>query len=205
MKTQRYQITGLAPLLMHSGRGVNVLDPFAVEKKRLASNRATKNTEEGQAAISRIEWFEGLYTSPSLDFRDGMVIVPQGTRVVIPAVNIMACAVEGAKKSRLGKTFKSGMFVERDAQLIYPGPQDPVAMWEDGSFTHFCAVRNQAAKIMRTRPVFREWSVVFDVAYNAETLDEQQIYEALDVAGQQVGLGDWRGPYGRFEVERVKA
>jgi hypothetical protein len=111
--------------------------------------------------------------------------------------------IEGSKKHKLGKTFKAGMFIEQDFPLVYPGPQNPRDMWDSGTFVNRTQVRNQAARIMRTRPIFRTWKCEFTVTINKELMDEQSVFQALTITGQQIGICDWRPRFGRFEVSRV--
>jgi hypothetical protein len=56
-------------------------------------------------------------------------------------------------------------------------------------------------KIKRTRPIFREWAADILVEYNDNLLDEEQVKRWVEVAGEQVGLMDWRPRFGRFEVK----
>jgi hypothetical protein len=56
---------------------------------------------------------------------------------------------------------------------------------------------------MRVRPMFREWSIEFDYAYDETELDEQSVITAAEIAGRLVGLCDYRPRFGRFDVEVV--
>ena len=54
------------------------------------------------------------------------------------------------------------------------------------------------------------WSCTFEVDVDDEVIDQSQLLEWLDIAGRQIGLGDWRpeksGMFGRFaesDIERV--
>lgn len=52
-------IAGVAPLLMHSDRYSNPLDPLTKKHKQLTAKR--KKTDEDQEAILASEWMGSLY------------------------------------------------------------------------------------------------------------------------------------------------
>jgi hypothetical protein len=39
------------------------------------------------------------------------------------------------------------------------------------------------------------------VIFNDELVNQSEVLELLRIAGEQVGLGDWRPKFGRFDVE----
>ena len=61
-----------------------------------------------------------------------------------------------------------------------------------------------AAKVQRTRPIFRSWKLAFSGVLDTEILDFADLEAVAKIAGQLVGLGDWRpekgGSYGRFSA-----
>ena len=57
------------------------------------------------------------------------------------------------------------------------------------------------AKVMRTRPVFRNWSCTAVAQYDPDVLNLRDIEEIAADAGKLVGLGDWRPKHGRFETQ----
>ena len=67
----------------------------------------------------------------------------------------------------------------------------------------------QRSRILRTRAKFdMPWACTFEVDVDEELIDQSQLLEWLDIAGRQIGLGDWRpqtsGTFGRFTVESIK-
>lgn len=59
----------------------------------------------------------------------------------------------------------------------------------------------QRARIIRYRPLFRDWELEFDaIIIDTEYLDHHLLKELLDYAGKFKGIGDSRPKYGRFEV-----
>jgi hypothetical protein len=54
------------------------------------------------------------------------------------------------------------------------------------------------------RPRFDDWSLVFDLLLDRDLLDPGTVASLIEVAGQRLGLGDFRaergGPFGRFRI-----
>jgi len=61
--------------------------------------------------------------------------------------------------------------------------------------------RIQRARIMRRRPLLRDWSLEFDIQVLDEELLPKEVLSAVLVkAGESVGIGDYRPRFGRFIV-----
>jgi hypothetical protein len=56
------------------------------------------------------------------------------------------------------------------------------------------------AKVMRTRPHFKDWTATFKVSLNTDVANENQLKRWVDDAGAYVGIGDWRPRHGRYEI-----
>jgi len=48
-----------------------------------------------------------------------------------------------------------------------------------------------------------EWSCKVHVDYNDNILNKETVIEIAEIAGEQVGVGDWRPKYGRFSVKVI--
>lgn len=191
MKTLNVRITGTTPLLMHSSRGSNPLDPMTKAHKELTSKR--KKTDDDHEAIARSEWRLGLYWS-------------EGIGPYIPLMNVRASLVSGAKFNKLGASVKrSTVMTEMSAPLEYKGPRDPDAMFADGRFIDCQSVKVGQSRLMRTRPVFPEWALQCELAYDEEQIERDQLVLAFENAGRLIGLGDFRaecgGTFGRYRVD----
>lgn len=59
------------------------------------------------------------------------------------------------------------------------------------------------------RPEFTPWASTFPILFNADFITPASLVNLLRLAGQSVGIGDWRlekkGSFGLFEVDEVKA
>ncbi len=186
MRQLKVRITGRSPLLMHSDRFANPLDPATKAHKELTGKR--KKTDADHEAIAKSEWMGSLYHNAELG-------------PYIPGQNIDASLQEAAKLQKLGKRFKQAVtVVENEVQLQYKGPRDKDKLFAAG-FIDVRGVKVSTAKLMRCRPKFNEWSAEFTVAFNEEVLNAEEIHKALNDAGSLIGLCDYRPRYGKFVAE----
>lgn len=185
METINVRITGISPLLMHSDRFANPLDPATKAHKELTSKR--KKTDEDHEAIARSEWMGSLYIDKNGPY--------------IPGQNIDAAIIEAAKMQKLGKTVKRAVQVVDDrVHLEYTGPKTAEALFQP-EFIDVRGVKVGMAKLMRCRPIFREWAAGFTVMYNPEQINREDLVKAINDAGLLVGLCDYRPRFGKFTAE----
>jgi hypothetical protein len=173
---------------MHNGRLADPLDPATKALKAISSKR--KKTDEDLELMRKLEWFGSLYQGPAGE-------------IGIPADNILALVVAGAKKNKLGKDAASSV---REARpffaLKYEGPKAPLALYETPGFCDVRGVRVTTSRVMRARPRFATWSLPVELVIEADVIDVGNVLTALKIAGQVVGLGDYRPRFGRFEVKK---
>ena len=180
-------IQGTAPLLMHNSRLADKLDPITRAKAVVSAKR--KKTDEDDLELSRLEWLGGLYFDATVG-------------PYIPADNILKSLTEAARKSKRGKLVEQGLFITTDINPIaYKGPRTTEALWADQNFVFRKTVKQQQARITRTRPIFQEWFAEAEGVYDPAVLDLRDITEFAETAGAYIGLGDWRPRYGRFIAE----
>ena len=186
---QKFQLTGMVPIILHNGRKANPLDPWSKALKAISSKR--KKVDSDYEEMARIEWYASLYQD-----NEG--------RIILPAMMIEATLQNGAKKHKLGQIAKAGLFVDRCSLLSFDGDNLSVdELWNRNENTLTVACRVQSAKVMRTRFSAEEWSATINVCYEDELFNQAQIVDIVDSAGSQVGLGDWRPKHGRFQAELV--
>lgn len=178
-------------MLMHSARGANPLDPMTRAHKELTSKR--KKTDEDYEAIARSEWFLALYHDEEIG-------------PYVPSANVRASLIGGAKFNKLGMEVKRSVLMDEERIAVeYAGPRDPEAMFESRRFIDCRAVGVGKSRLMRTRPVFLDWSMTCHLHYPEERIELDQIRLAFENAGRLIGLGDFRpecgGTFGRYKVE----
>jgi hypothetical protein len=184
----RMRLAGTRPLLMHSAKLADPLDPASRQLARLTAKRP--KTEADHAEIARVEWFGGLWLA--------------GGAPCIPPEALEATFLSAARSRRRGKAALAGILIEEPAPLLYEGPQDLDELWSDETFRLRVPVRIGPARTMRTRPRFPAWSVEFDVKYLPTLLNRSEVRETFVISGFTCALGDWRPRYGTFSAVEVK-
>lgn len=184
-----YKVTlaGIVPLILHNGQLADPLNPFSKALKAASSRR--KKTDADLEKMADIEWRGSLYTNAA-------------GRVVIPGRVLESMIVTGAKRSKDGKTALSGVFVESDALLEFRGQNKTIEeMQTDPEFRIAVPVRVNTSRVIRTRPIFHDWSATFEVSAAVDVVaDAAQLRQWIEAAGNFSGLCDWRPRYGRFAV-----
>lgn len=193
MKMFKVKFNYVSPLLMKSTRGLNPLDPLVKEQKAITSKHHTKRTDGDLEKLLELDYKLSAYYDDEVGF-------------FIPADMVEATIREGAKSNRNGKKAQIAVFVEEDKiPLIYDGPKTPEEAFETDEFKDIRPVSVNGNKTLRCRPRFNRWSVEFHVNLNDDIMNLDSLIEALNVAGTQKGIGDYRPRYGRFttHVEEV--
>lgn len=186
LRQLKVTIRGVSPLIMHNGQTADPMNKFSRAMKEISGKR--KKTDEDYAEMSRIEWHAGLY-------------VNKDQKLILPAACLEAAIYDGAKKSKLGKAFKSAVFVEEDASLDIGrkyGKADE--LFSDEQYRDIRGVRISQSRVMRTRPIFYQWGCSFAVSFDDEQVNQKDVERAICDAGSKSGVGDFRPRYGRFEI-----
>jgi hypothetical protein len=87
--------------------------------------------------------------------------------------------------------------------IQYDGPETADELWKDESFRFCRIVKVGTARVMRTRPIFRDWIVDIELDVNTDLVNETQVFNWLKTAGEQCGAFEWRPKYGLFKVEKI--
>jgi len=185
LKKVSYKITSETPLLMHNGRLADPLGKFGKAMKKISSKRGKVDADFIEMA--RLEFFGGMYT--------------ENEKLIIPGEVIEAVIIAGAKNTKKGKVATAGVFCRSNPLLVYDGEQDVTKRFDDESCRKTCGVKIGGARIMRTRPFFKEWSADITVEYNPETVDLDDLKTWVEQSGK-VGIMDWRPKFGLFTVSK---
>ncbi len=193
MKTIEFRLVGLTPLIIHNGRLADPLDEYVKAIAKIS--RIRNKTEADYEEMARLEWEGGLY------IRDD--------RIGIPGINLRASIVGpggAARQSKKGKEAGKALRFSEFYPLLYNRQElNYKRLWEDAKFRHRTKVSVGRSAVIRTRPIFEEWTLEGELQYSPDFADRDDVIHWLNVAGVEVGLGDWRpqkhGPYGTFSVE----
>lgn len=183
-----FHIRGVSPTLMHNGQLADSLNKWAKAIKVVSSKR--KKTDEDHEQIAYLEFMGSLYKN-----HDG--------KICWPGQNIETMIRDAAKISKEGKLVQQSCISPEDWPLIYDGPSDPEELWAMDKFRSRVNARVAGSTVMRTRPIFFPWELKFVIQYESDILDRDRIVHFVNVAGQRIGLSDWRPRNGRFDVLSV--
>jgi hypothetical protein len=193
LKYIRVTISGATPLMMHNDRLANPMNEYARMLKEV--NAKKPKTDADIQEVSKIEFLGGIYYS-------------KDTGVYVPGRNIRKAIVEGGRRSRKGKKIETAVTVSEEAvSLVYNGPREPKELFEQEAFVDVRMAKPPGqGRVLRTRPVFAPpWSLTFTLEYFPEEINASDLKQSTEVAGQLVGLGDYRpgksgGTFGKFRI-----
>lgn len=186
MKLAKIHIVGVTPCIMHNGQTASPLNKFAKAMKEISGKR--KKTDADHEALALIELEAAFYLDD------------QG-RPCWPGENIEAGFIAAAKKLKLGQQAKSAVVCDGLWPLLYTGPKHYQKLMTDSAFVDSRNVRVQQSRIVRTRPIFRDWELKFELHFHDDLINESALRQIMDIFGEQIGLSDFRPKYGRFLVE----
>lgn len=180
------RLVGVGPLLMHSARLADPLDPVA--KALAAVTAKSVKTLADHARIAELEWHGGLW------LHDG--------KPCLPPQCLKRVLVDGAKRLRKGELAKAAFMPDGPAILEYEGPTSLPDLWADERFRHREMVRIRQARTVRTRPRFPQWSAQLTATFLPSMVSRADVVEFFKLAGPH-GIGDHRPEFGRFLVEQL--
>lgn len=184
MKNLKVTWKGISPLIMHSCQCVNPLHPIAKELKKYTSKK--NKTEEDLVKISDLEWESGAYWKDDLG-------------LYMPAENVEATIQNGAKANKKGKDIEKYVTVtDLYIPFNYGENLTKEELIRNYEYRDTRIMTVQRAKVLRTRPRFDQWNITFNLLYNEEKIDIETILNAMEYAGNYVGLCDSRPKYGKF-------
>jgi len=175
-------------LMMHNEQLADPLNEFAKGLKSYTSKK--KKTDEDHLKIAEVEFQGGLYFDDEVG-------------PYVPSSWLMGMLIEGARRNRLGREFESFVIVDEDrVPLKYSGPRTREGLWSDKRFMDRRCVGNMGNRVVRTRPRFDNCSIKFTLRIFDGGPNLDSVEEALNIAGQAVGIGDGRPRFaGKFVVE----
>ncbi len=184
MKNLQVTWKGISPLIMHSCQAVNPLCPVTREMKKYTGKR--KKTEEDLLKIADLEWEAGAYWDDEIG-------------LYIPGENVEATLGNGAKAFKKGKDFEKYVAVtDLYIPLNYGQDLTKEQLIKDYRFRDTRIMVVQRSRIVRTRPRFNQWQIIFGLAYDETKIDLDEIVNCMEYSGNYIGLCDSRPKYGKF-------
>ena len=190
------EIVGVTPLLLHNGRTANPLDIYSKRLKSLTSKR--QKTEDDIRELLMVQWEAGLYYNEELG-------------VYMPSENLYAATLKAAKKHKLGSKMGGVSFPEA---IGYPldvaNSKDFQALKSDENNKFIKTVTVQKSKTISCRPIFNTWSLKFDLEFETDIIDANDLRTIMITLSQRIGLGVWTpgspkpGIHGKFLIKKMK-
>lgn len=118
----------------------------------------------------------------------------------VPSTWIEGALLKAAKEFKLEKrkscydAIKGGVFVE----------QDKIRLSNKKYEIDYRPVVIQRARIMRARPLFKDWSLEFVLVVNDDRIIPETVKDIIEYSGSYVGIGDFRPKFGRFVLVDYK-
>lgn len=197
MKTIAMRWKGITPLIMHADTLVDPLHPLKKAMERITAKKKNK-TDEDHEAIAQMEMAAALYWDDQFG-------------VYLPDDNVLKCLIEAARLTKEGKNVERGVRIaETRLPLRYAGKtSEREALCKSEAHRYRKPVVVSRQRVIRTRPIFRDWSVDVVVHYDPQVIkDPELLLSWAHVAGDMVGMGNRRigkgGQFGRFEVEALQ-
>jgi hypothetical protein len=184
------RLVGVVPMLQHNSQLANPMSPAAKALKAASAKGGRgKKTDENYEEIAKAEFFGGLY----VDEKSNYFIPEEQIESMICAASFAEVAISKAKSMGSINVLEPFFLVE------YDGPLEPEKRYGNFNCMDQRLVSVGTSKIVRTRPMFRNWvaegSVHYDTPYTEDT-----IRMVLEACGSK-GVGDYRPKFGRFNVE----
>jgi hypothetical protein len=182
-------ITGRTPLVLHNVRLADPLDPYARAIAQITA-KGKDQTDADRVEVGKLEWEGSLYSEP-------------GEPLTIPSWNVVACFRDGGKATKKGSTIVRALTPTEVVCPVDVGSSNGAKMTKENTWR--ASARNGGmgrGTIFRTRPRFRDWSLVFSGWLEEEELSFRDLKTAVERAGVLLGLGDANKlGYGRFEAK----
>ena len=184
MITLKVTWRNVTPLIMHSCKCVDPLHPISREMKKYTSKRS--KTEEDLLKIADLEWEAGAYWMDDIG-------------LYIPSENVEATLRNGAKAFKKGKDFEKYIKVtDLIIPLDYGERLTKEQLIKDFRYRDTRVMTVQKARVVRTRPRFNQWQIIFNLSYDETKIDLDTIVNCMEYSGNFIGLCDSRPKYGLF-------
>jgi hypothetical protein len=168
----------------------NPLNEIARQMKKISGRR--QKTEVDLEELARLEWYGSLY-------------LDDGQQPCLPGEVLEAAFVQAARRQKRGTQAQAGIICPSNYPLEYDGPATLEELWQQPEFRFTVPVRVKNNRVMRTRPRFLTWAATIAVQFDDSLLNANEVREIVRRTGSEIGIGDWRPRYGRFQAEDLPA
>lgn len=192
MNSITFRITGRGPLMMDNNQTADPRNEYAKRLKELhkASKRKGADVDAILEKQSILRVKAGLYWNKELG-------------LYIPAANLRAAFIDGAKLDRMGANCKRYAIIAGPAKLIHNGSDDLDELANDPRYRYDSIMKSGMVQVPTTRAIVPEWSCEFTINYSGnDKMNRDDIIHFVTQSGNFCGIGASRGyGFGRFSVE----
>ena len=183
------KLVGITGHVQHNIRLADPDDEY-VKLIRELNAKGQNKTEDDRKEIERLEFLGGLYHEPDIG-------------VYVPAANLLRCMAKAGTITKRGKKIEQAISPMTDRiPLSYDGPRKPDDLFARPEFRFRMMVGIQRNRVVRMRPVFRQWSLDAELDLQTDVLSRSDFEAVLEQAGRAEGLGEARRiGMGRFMAE----
>lgn len=203
---RRYELTSLAPTLLHNGRLNDPFQPISAMLKEVNSRR--QKTEKVIKLVADLEWLGSFYPSEpgEAEIHDDVLSFTGFGVPNWPQEALEGMLKEAAAQHKLKQKFRAGVLIQNRSIIDFGEKKTIEQIFRDPAYRDYRAVKlkGKTIGIMRCRPIFHNWKLQVEVQYMEELLNAQQITTVIETAGQRIGLSDYRPETGRFTVQELK-
>jgi len=180
MKNIEVEVTGISPLLQHRF-------PMEDSDQQSTAKNRKQNTDDVEKALYKLA--DGTIYQPCVHFISSLK--KAGAKFQIP----------GQGKATYKNLIGSGAVLISPEAIPHKNQNYEIDVRP-------VVVPATKGRVVRKRPIFKTWSLRFNVEFDEDEISAPTIKELLEYAGSRVGIGDFRpekgGPFGRFMVSEFK-
>lgn len=194
-KTKSYDIFNITiegdRLMLHNDQLANPFNEYAQELKKLNAQR--KKSLEVYTEVAKVEFMGGLYYDETMG-------------PYMPAHCLHKLLIVGGKKRKMGTVIAQNIIISKDINpILYSGPRTREELWEQKFYDQRLVGIGGTSKVLRTRPLFRNWKINFTAKAFPGAINEEAVRQAIEDA-EMIGLGDGRPTYaGQFLTTKFEA
>jgi len=176
MKKIKVEIKGMSPLLMNSPK--SMLDQALGAEMKIKTKKYVPKDEAEKVAYRT-----------------------EKGKLFVPSTAVRASMINASSFKKIGKYAAKAIV---SASVYIPEPE--LILDKQKYDVDMRTVVIQRSRVVKFRPVIKEWKLNFEMIYNPDLIDPDFIKQILTEAGQRIGLLDFRpqktGSFGMFKVTK---
>lgn len=190
MKTLKYKLTGVTPMMHSNPQSADPLNKWAILKSK---SKKRGKTEEDILENRRIDFLASIHFN-------------EEERYFVPAEMVWSSIWEASKSIKMGKKIEKGLVIMSNCPISFKHSKvDPESLYNYPEHVDVRLTKNKINNTMITAShvIYPKWQIEVDCIIDESMLNESDIDNFIEYASKYCGLGSKRPRYGRFEVEKI--